>query len=416
MSRPDVLVVGGGVVGGMCAYYLARAGRKVVVLDADVFGAACSHGNCGYVCPSHVLPLTQPGAVGRAMWTAWRKSSPLYIKPRLSPALWAWLIRFAMRCNHRDMMQAAEGLHPLLRSSRAETQRVIQEAGIDCDFEPGGLMYVYRTAAGMDHFRESARLIQDEFQIEIESLGPEQLLAREPALIPGAAVGGYIFPDDAHLRPDLLMAGLRAALEKIGGTVRNGVRVTGFVSEAGQVRAALSDGGSYEADQFVVATGAMTPMLNEHLGCKIPIQPGKGYSITMDRPKVCPTYPMIFEQEHVAVTPFKSGYRIGSTMEFSGYDDTLSPARLEALRVGAAKYLKDPHPEPTRSEWYGWRPMTWDGLPIISRSPTLENIVIAAGHNMLGLSQAAGTGRLVCEIIGGQETHIDTRPYRADRF
>ena len=122
-----------------------------------------------------------------------------------------------------------------------------------------------------------------------------------------------------------------------------------------------------------------------------------------------------FEEHRVAITPFKSGYRVGSTMEFAGYDDTLNRARLSLLTDVAKLYLKDPLAEPVQEEWWGWRPMTYDSLPIIDRVPAASNVVIAAGHNMLGLSMATGTGKLVAEMLGDGKTHIDAAPYRLRR-
>ena len=133
--------------------------------------------------------------------------------------------------------------------------------------------------------------------------------------------------------------------------------------------AALTDGEGVVADAYVIATGAWTPLLNAELGCKVPIQPGKGYSLTMPRPSICPSVPIIFPETRVVATPFDSGYRLGSMMEFSGYDTTLDPGRLQLLRDGAAPYLKEPECEPVEERWYGWRPMTYDSLPIIDRSP-----------------------------------------------
>ena len=157
----------------------------------------------------------------------------------------------------------------------------------------------------------------------------------------------------------------------------------------------------------MVATGAWTPLLNRELGCRVPIQPGKGYSITMPRPALCPTFPLIFEEHRVAVTPFASGYRLGSTMEFAGYDDSLNRSRLAILTDAAKLYLKDPLAEPVEEEWWGWRPMTFDGLPVIDRAPAASNVLIAAGHNMLGLSMATATGKLVAELLAGAKPHID---------
>jgi D-amino-acid dehydrogenase len=136
----------------------------------------------------------------------------------------------------------------------------------------------------------------------------------------------------------------------------------------------------------------------------------------MPRPSVCPRIPLIFPETRVAVTPFQSGYRLGSTMEFAGYDESIRPARLQLLKDGAAPYLREPYCEPVEERWYGWRPMTYDSVPIIDRSPKYENVYIAAGHNMLGLSMAPATGKLVAEIVNRAAPHIDPEPYRVGRF
>ena len=424
MSKPDVLVIGGGVVGAMCAYHLAKDGAGVAVVDAGRFGAACSHGNCGYVSPSHALPLTQPGVLGKTVWTAFRKSSPLYIKPRLSPALWRWMLAFARRCNTRDMLAAADALHAILSASRRLYDDLLADEHIECDWEEQGLLFVHADRGELDAYAATAAMLGERYALRADKLDADALLAREPSLKPGAAAGAWHFPGDAHLRPDLLMRGLRGALERMGVQIIEDTPVRGLARDGGTARTARTDAGGIEADCFVFATGAMTPALGRHLGVRVPIQPGKGYSITMRRPTHCPTVPMIFEHEHVAVTPWRSGYRVGSTMEFSGYDATLNPARLDNLRRGAAKYLRggdaaeaDPPGEEAAAEsWYGWRPMTPDSLPIIDRSPIASNVLVAAGHNMLGISTAPATGRLVADLIAGRPPHISLAPYRAGRF
>ena len=170
------------------------------------------------------------------------------------------------------------------------------------------------------------------------------------------------------------------------------------------------------ADHFVIATGAWAPLLNRELGCRVPIQPGKGYSMTMPRPRLCPAHPLILEEHRVAVTPMRSGYRLGSTMEFAGYDTRLDRRRLELLRAGARHYLHEPYGEPVEEEWFGWRPMTYDSMPIIDRSPAMANVLIAAGHNMLGMSMAPATGKLVAELLSGTPPHVDPAPYSLTRF
>jgi D-amino-acid dehydrogenase len=212
------------------------------------------------------------------------------------------------------------------------------------------------------------------------------------------------------------MAELRRVLVGLGVEVRENTPVTGFAVKNGTATAVQTAAGDVPADQVVVATGAWTPQLNRALGARVPILPGKGYSVTMPRPAVCPTVPLIFEEHRVAVTPFASGYRLGSTMEFAGYDETLNRDRLGLLTDAAKLYLRAPLAEPVREEWWGWRPMTPDGLPVIDRAPTAGNVLIAAGHNMLGLSMAPATGKLVAELLAGGPTHIDPAPYRLGRF
>ncbi len=414
MSARKVIIVGGGIIGAACAYYLSRSDWSVEIVDRGAFGAGCSHGNCGFVCPSHVLPLAEPGAVRRTLQALLRKNSPLYIKPRVDLALWSWLWKFSRRCNHHDMMDAGKGIQALLNSSRSLYDELMREESFDCEWETRGLLFVFESWRGMDHYAETDKLLREAFNMPAQRFDDGALLHLEPALRPGLA-GGWLYRGDAHLRPDRLMTSWKRVLEMRGVRVHERCEMNGFIGEQRRARAAVTSKGELAADAFVVAAGALTPLLNTHLGCRIPIQPGKGYSITMPRPGICPAYPMIFEEHRVGVTPMKSGYRIGSTMEFAGYDTSLNRRRLDLLKEGARHYLQEPFCEPVEEEWYGWRPMTPDSLPIIDRSPAFANVLIAAGHNMLGLSMAPATGKLVAEMLCGTETHVDPLPYRVCR-
>jgi len=410
-----VVVVGGGVIGAACAYYLSKAGWSVTVLDRGDFGKGCSHGNCGFVCPSHVLPLAVPGAVRSALKALFSRNAPFSIRPRLDPALWGWLIRFARRCNVRDMMEAGRALQALLNSSRALYDQLMKEESFGCEWEARGMLVVFLHREAMEHHAETDRLLRESFDMGAERYDGDRVVELEPALKPGLA-GGWLYKSDAHLRPDKLMSSWRRVLEGRGVTVRECCEMTGIASENGQARAVVTRQGEIAGDAFVVATGAWTPLLGEHLGCRVPIQPGKGYSITMPRPANCPRIPLIFDEHRVAVTPWSSGYRLGSTMEFAGYDTSINPQRLQLLREGAEPYLQEPYCEPVLEEWYGWRPMTSDSKPIIDRSPTLANVLIAAGHNMIGVATATATGKLVAEMLSGERPHIDPAPFAVTRF
>ncbi len=410
-----VVVVGGGVVGACCAYYLSKAGHAVTVVDRGAFGSGCSHANCGYVCPSHVLPFAAPGALWTTLKTLFKRNSPLKVRPRVVLANLRWFTGFARKCNTRDMMAAGRAIQALLNSSRVLFDELIANERIECEWESKGLLFVFQTQKHFDHYAHTDELLHREFNMPAKRFDSGALAALEPALKPGMA-GGYLYESDAHLRPDRLMGELKRVLLARGVEIRDNCAARGFASTNGLATALKTSSGEVGADQFVIATGAWTPQLNAELGCRVPIQPGKGYSVTMPRPAICPEYPLIFEEHRVAVTPFASGYRLGSTMEFAGYDDTLNRSRLSLLTDAAKLYLRDPLAEPVQEEWWGWRPMTFDGLPVIDRAPAASNVLIAAGHNMLGLSMAPATGKLVSEMLGAAATHIDAAPYALKRL
>jgi D-amino-acid dehydrogenase len=392
-----------------------RSGWKVTMIDRGAPASGSSHANCGFICPSHVLPLAEPGMVGQALRSLLRRNSPFAIKPRLDPALWAWLLRFALRCNERDMIEGGRGIQPLLLSSLELYRELVRGEALDCEFEERGMLFAYRAKEALEAYSATDRLMTEAFHCQARRLDPDELVALEPALKPGLA-GGWYYHDDAHLRPDKLMRAWHQVLERGGSAIRGHCALTGFQGRNGHATSARTAQDELGADVFIIATGAWTPMINEQLGCRIPIQPGKGYSLTMPRPSVCPCIPLIFPETRVAVTPFQSGYRLGSTMEFAGYDETIRPARLQLLKDGATAYLREPYCEPVEEQWYGWRPMTYDSVPIVDRSPRYDNVYIAAGHNMLGLSMAPATGKLAAELVNGTAPHVDPKPYRVGRF
>jgi len=415
MKPGRVIVVGGGVIGAACAYYLVRTGWTVTVLDRGEFGKGCSHGNCGFVSPSHVLPLAAPGVIRQTIKALFAKNSPFSIKPRFDPALWTWLWRFARRCNERDMLSSATAIQALLNSSRTLYDELMATEPFDCEWQTRGILFVFRTAAGLEHHAHGVDLLRTSFGVNATRHDGNAVCELEPTLKPGLA-GGFHYPGDAHLRPDKLMASWRGVLEGHGVVIHDQCDVQGFQRDGGSASHVVTPQGPLAADAFVVAAGALTPCLNKQLGCTIPIQPGKGYSITMRRPAKCPILPLLFEEDRVAVTPMQASYRLGSTMEFAGYDATLNRRRLALLTEGARRYLDALAGEPIEEEWFGWRPMTADSVPIIDRSPMMSNVLIAAGHNMLGVSMAPATGKLAAEMLGGTTPHLDAARYSLGRF
>ena len=212
------------------------------------------------------------------------------------------------------------------------------------------------------------------------------------------------------------MAALGAVLLSRGVEICEQTEVTGFHVSDGKAHGIETSSGAMSADAFVLAAGAQSPKFANQLGCRLPIQPGKGYSITVPRPDQPPKIPMIFEESHVAATPWTSGLRIGSTMEFVGYDRSINRRRIELFQRAAAEHLVEPLTGPIVEEWSGWRPMTYDELPCLGPAPRAENVIVAAGHGMIGMSTMTATGKLVSELALGIAPHVDPAPYSLRRF
>jgi D-amino-acid dehydrogenase len=289
------------------------------------------------------------------------------------------------------------------------------DESLDIEWEDRGLLLVFKSPREFEEYEQKADFMRGEFGIIATPYLAKQLAEFEPALRPGSA-GAWHYAGDAHLRPDRLMTALAAVLRSRGVEILEETSVTRFELQKGEVRAVETSNGPLPADVFVLATGARTPLFAAQLGIRIPIQPGKGYSITMRRPAIAPRTPIIFEEHHVAVTPWASGIRIGSTMEFVGYDPTINRRRIELFKQVAAENLVEPPAGPVEEEWCGWRPMTYDDLPCIGRVPSVRNVVIAAGHGMIGMATATASGRLAAELVAGTEPHLYPAPYALERF
>lgn len=414
-SRPDVIVVGAGVIGVACAHYLDAAGLRVTVIDQGTIGGACSGGNCGYICPSHVLPLTEPGAFGVAIKSLFTPDAPFRVKPRLDPALWNWMWQFARRCTHKQVLEVGVHLKAILDASIAEYRRLVRDEGLDCQWQETGLLYVLRTERGMRAFAETDKLLAGHFGVPAVRLDGAALPAFDPALKSGLA-GAYHYPGDASLRPDLLMASWSQKLVTRGVRFIEHCRLERVNRADARVTGIETSQGPLTAERYVFALGGWSPRIAKELQCPIPIEQGKGYSVTMHRPDPCPRHPMLFPEHRIGVSPFEDGYRLGSMMEFAGYDESIPEKRIRQLHDSAKPYLITPSGPGPEKTWYGWRPMTWDSLPIIGQVPRLSNAFLSTGHNMLGMSLATATGKLVAEIMEGVSPHLDPAPFSPRRF
>lgn len=413
IRNDDVVIIGAGATGLATALALSEAGRQVRVIDAGPLGGATSHGNCGTITPSHAPPLAAPGVPLRALRWMLSPQAPLYIPPRMDPALWRWLLRFVARCNPQDWQRSAQGRAALLNDSRQRLAQWVQRYRLDCEFADKGLDYVFREQRNFQaHIAQCDALQQ--LGIGTEVINGTDYLRSEPAFNEGV-VGAIRFPGDASLRPDRYTAELGRVLRARGVRIDEHCTLQSIQPLAKGVQVQTSRG-TGQAGELVLATGAWSPQLAAKLGLRVPIQPGKGYSITGSRPPQVPSRPVVLKDRSVFVIAWKDCMRLGGTMEFSGPDTRLNTTRLRALQQAAQLYLRQPLSTGMQQHWYGWRPMTWDDMPILGRSPLHAHVWLAAGHGMLGISMSSGSGQLMADLITGQAPAIDPAPYRVERF
>ena len=414
VSQTDVLVIGGGVIGLACAHYLNESGIQVTIVDKGEVGSGSSHGNCGLLYFSDIYPLCVPGAVSSEIKRTLAGTSPMHIKPTLNVKRLLWLLKFAVNCRQDLADKAAVGKQELLQYSMDLFERDVWPLEeIQCDLDDSGVLMAFKDKANFMAYREEAESVA-RAGYRYRQIFPGELRRFEPALSEELA-GGWHSRHDHHLRPDLLMSSWKKLLQDRGVEMVEDCTVTGMDSRNRRITTVETDQGSITADQVVLAAGAWSPQLMNYLPFRCAMEPGKGYSITMDRPDICPTHPCYLYEKNVVATPWKSGYRLGGTMEFSGYSTRMNRKRLEKLATGAAEYLKEPQGVRVE-EWTSLRPMTNDDMPIIGKAPNFTNLAIATGHGMLGLTLASGTGKIVCDLVMEKKPEVEIRPFRVERF
>jgi len=411
----DVLILGGGVIGLACALFLLRQGASVCVLEQGTPGCGASHGNCGTITPSHAAPLAMPGTLGVALRSMLRADAPLYLNPRFDGPRLRWLLGFARHCNWTDFHRAAMARSAILQRSRRLLGELVRDEALDCEFAEEGELYVYRSVPVMAADERHHATVLDRLGVEVRRLRGDAVEAMEPALKPGV-VGGLFHPGDARLRPDRYVAELARRVRELGGVIESGARIEGFDVDGRRITQVRTSRGAFAGGRVLLALGAWSPLLARTLGLRLPMQPGKGYSITYTRPARAPRHALVLREAQVCVTTWASGYRLGSTMEFSGYAEGLNRARLDALRRGAAAGLHEPEGPRQLEEWWGWRPMSVDEVPIIGPSTRWSNLHLATAHGMLGVSMSAATGELVAAQLGGTTPVLDPLPYAPARF
>jgi D-amino-acid dehydrogenase len=412
MNSNKVVIVGGGVIGLCTAYHALRKGLEVTVVDDG--GDNCSSGNAGMIVPSHFIPLAAPGMVAKGLRWMFNPRSPFYIRPAPDPRLIRWCLLFLRHANARHV-EVSSGL---LRDLALESRRLFAEMAEEDDFGlvKKGLLMLCRTEKGL---HEEAEVAEAALKIGIRAdvLGPSQAAALDPDVEMNIA-GAVHFPQDCHLDPARFLSAVRKRVLALGGGIVEGVEVENVERAGGRITAVSGGGRRFEGGRFVFCGGSYTAKLLAKTGIRLPLQPGKGYSLTLEKPAQLPGLCSILCEAKVAVTPMDGRLRIGGTMEVGSMDHCVKPNRVRGIVESVSDYL--PAFKACDFDgikpWVGLRPVSPDGLPYIGPAPRFENLYVSTGHAMMGLSLGPVSGMLMADLLAGDAPFRDIGGLAVGRF
>jgi D-amino-acid dehydrogenase len=409
----SVTIIGAGVIGLSSALYCARRGMKVTLIERNLPQRdGCSFGNAGMIVPSHFIPLAAPGMVKLGLKWMWNPESPFYIKPRLNLDLLTWSLRFWQASTQKRVDQAA----PVLRDLSLLSRRCFEEIGLDFGLVKKGLLMLCKKQQTLDeeaHMAARARALG----IPADVLDAKATASLDPSITMDVA-GSVFFPKDCHLSPERFVAAIEDELKHRGTEILWQTKVLGFATEGGYLRAVRTSQGEVPTDELVLSGGVWSDEIVRSLQLKLPMQAGKGYSLTLQNPRQLPALCSICTEARLAVTPMNGSLRFGGTMELAGIDETINPRRIK----GIVRAIPDYFPAFQESDfaevqpWSGLRPCSPDGLPYIGRTQRWKNLTIAAGHAMMGLSLAPATGQIIASLLSNEPSPIPLALFNPDRF
>ncbi|MEO9849639.1 MAG: FAD-dependent oxidoreductase [Reichenbachiella sp.] len=409
-------IIGSGMIGLCSAYYLNQQGFDVTIIDEGDGSDNCSFGNAGYFCPSHMIPLASPGIISQGLKWMTNPESPFYIKPSLDIDLARWGWNFYRAATKSRVEKAVPVLNQMLDESRTLIEDILSETKIDPGFGSKGLLMYCKSQHILDEEAEVAELARKCGQ-DVDVLTSAQAEKLNPGFEIDT-VGAVHFKNDAWFTPNTFMAEFQKYLEAKGVVFKFNTQVTGVEKNGSKVSALLTSDAKIDADQFVVATGSWSAKFLNQLGVKILVQGGKGYSFTLPNPPVMPETASILTEARVAVTPMQGGLRFAGTMEVNGLDLSINPRRIKGLQKSIPAYFPqfDEGSFEGLPVWAGLRPCSPDGLPYIGKTKKFDNLIVATGHAMLGISLGPITGQLVAELAQEEKPHIDDTLLKVERY
>lgn len=409
-------IIGGGIIGLTSAYYLVKAGHKVTVIEKGNLQEGCSFGNAGMIVPSHFIPLAAPGMISKGIRWMFNSKSPFYVRPSLNPDLLKWGYLFYKHANQANVDKAIPALKELSFYSKSLYQQLAKDLPFDFGYNERGLLMLYQSEEIEKEEQETAE-VANHFGVEARVLTADQVQELEPDVKVNVR-GGVYFPGDAHLTPQDLVNQLVLFLKDSGVEFITDCEVFDFKIENSKIQTLVTNLGNYSFDEIVLATGSWSGTIAKRLQLSLPMQAGKGYSFTLNNVQKNIRIPSIFLEARVAVTPMNNSLRFGGTMEITGVNHKICMNRVRGIVESIPKYYTEMKVDvPTEEKiWHGLRPCSPDGLPYIGRSRQLNNLILATGHSMLGISLGPGTGKMVADLVDEKKPDVGLLSFNPERF
>ena len=415
-KKTQTLVIGGGAIGICCAFYLNQRGKNVAVIEKGEICSGSSHGNAGLIVPSHSIPLAAPGVITQGLKWMFDPESPFYIKPRLNREFLSWLWKFRGACSEANVSRALPVLSKLNSVSLELFDDLAAIEGVDFNYEKKGVVQIFKTRKEFDKGVKDARRLQ-EHGVKSQALEDKDLTPYTGQMRT-ASVGGIFFPEDAQLIPDRFVHQLAHHVENNGVDLLTSTEVLRFEISGRKVVTVKTTRGDIAAEEVILAGGSWSGDLARELDIKLWMEPAKGYSVTFKRPPACPDIPVMMAETKVVLTPMDDMLRLAGTLELAGFDMSINNRRLQAILKSVPDYFPDFNlKELELTEiWRGLRPCSPDGLPYLGRPRRYDNVIIATGHGMKGISLAPVTGKLVAQLAARENPQIDLTALSIERF
>jgi D-amino-acid dehydrogenase len=414
-----VLILGSGVIGVTSAYYLAKAGHEVTVIDRQPKPALeTSFANAGEVSPGYSSPWAGPGVPVKAVKWLMMKHGPLVIRPKLDPVMWLWLAKMLRNCTSARYAVNKSRMIPIAEYSRDCLRSLRSEIGIRYDERAQGTLQLFRYQAQLDHTADDIAVLK-QTGVPFEVLDRDGCAAAEPALaaVKDKIAGGLRLPQDETGDCHMFTQALALEAEKLGVRFMFNVGIEGLNADATRITGVATSTGVMQADAYVLALGSWSPRMVRPLGISLPVYPVKGYSITVPitDADAAPVSTVMDESYKVAITRLGDRIRVGGTAEISGYSDKLYAARRATLDHSLTDLFPRGGDLSKATFWSGLRPMTPDGPPVIGAT-RYGNLHLNTGHGTLGWTMACGSGRVLADLLSGKKPDIDASELAISRY